>query len=100
MRFLKFALAGVCALGLLGLTANSAEPVKIRMSWVAPVANWASIVLEKKDLAKHLGKSYTLESSSLSGHAANDHGDCQQRTGSVQPRLFVACNCDRKCRAR
>ena len=31
------------------------------MSWVAPVANWASIVLEKKDLAKHMGKSYTLE---------------------------------------
>ncbi|MGB7619167.1 MAG: PhnD/SsuA/transferrin family substrate-binding protein, partial [Pseudolabrys sp.] len=63
MRFQKFALAGVCALGLLGLgPANSAEPVKIRMSWVAPVANWASIILEKKDLAVHLGKSYTLES--------------------------------------
>ena len=42
-------------------TANSAEPVKIRMSWVAPVSNWASIVLEKKDLAKHMGKSYTVE---------------------------------------
>ena len=42
-------------------SANSAEPVKIRMSWVAPVANWASIVLEKKDLATHLGKSYILE---------------------------------------
>src|SRR6476619_6401903 len=49
MRFLKLALAGVCALGLAG-TANSAEPVKIRMSWVAPVSNWASIVLEKKEL--------------------------------------------------
>jgi len=63
MRILKLALAGACALGLLGTSAaNSAEPVKIRMSWVAPVANWASIVLEKKDLAKHMGKSYTLES--------------------------------------
>ena len=60
MRLLKLALAGVCVLGLAG-TANSAEPVKIRMSWVAPVSNWASIVLEKKDLAKHLGKSYTIE---------------------------------------
>jgi ABC-type nitrate/sulfonate/bicarbonate transport system substrate-binding protein len=60
MRLLKLALAGVCVLGLAG-TANSAEPVKIRMSWVAPVSNWASIVLEKKDLAKHLDKSYTLE---------------------------------------
>jgi NitT/TauT family transport system substrate-binding protein len=63
MRFMKFALAGACAFGLIGLSpAKSAEPVKIRMSWVAPVANWASIILEKKDLAVHLGKSYTLES--------------------------------------
>src|ERR1035437_4586335 len=63
MRLMKLALAGVCALGLLSAgTANSAEPVKIRMSWVAPIANWGSIVLEKKDLAQHLGKSYTLES--------------------------------------
>jgi ABC-type nitrate/sulfonate/bicarbonate transport system substrate-binding protein len=62
MRILKFALAGFCALGLFGATAaRSAEPVKIRMSWVAPVANWASIILEKKELLKHLGKSYTLE---------------------------------------
>ena len=63
MRLMKFALAGLCALGLLSAgTANSAEPVKIRMSWVAPIANWGSIILEKKDLAQHMGKSYTLES--------------------------------------
>jgi len=49
-----FALAGATA-------AQSADPVKIRLSWVAPVTNWASIMLEKKDLAKHLGASYTLE---------------------------------------
>jgi len=68
MRLLKLALAGACALGLFGVSAaNSAEPVKIRMSWVAPVANWASIILEKKDLAKHLGKSYTLESARYQG---------------------------------
>jgi sulfonate transport system substrate-binding protein len=68
MRFLKMALAGACALGILGANAaQSAEPVKIRMSWVAPLANWASIVLEKKDLMKHLGKSYTLESTRYQG---------------------------------
>ena len=46
MRFVKLALASVCALGLVaaGTTADAA-PVKIRMSWVAPLANWASIVL-------------------------------------------------------
>jgi sulfonate transport system substrate-binding protein len=59
MRSLKLALAGAFTLGLVG--AANAEPVKIRMSWVAPVANWASLVLEKKELAQHLGKSYALE---------------------------------------
>src|SRR5476649_846657 len=68
MRILQLALAGVCALGLFGSgSANSAEPVKIRMSWVAPVANWASIILEKKDLAQHMGKSYTLEAARYQG---------------------------------
>ncbi len=53
---------GLVAAVLLGATAaQSADPVKIRASWVAPVSNWASILLEKKDLAKHLGKSYVLE---------------------------------------
>lgn len=62
MRFIKFAMAGLCALGLIGLgAAKAAEPVKIRMSWVAPLANWASVVLHKKELMQHLGKSYTLE---------------------------------------
>lgn len=66
----KFTLICAFALGLIGAgtgPANSAEPVKIRMSWVAPVSNWASIVLEKKDLAKHLGKSYTLETIRYAG---------------------------------
>ena len=68
MRFMKLAMASVCALGLFGAgSARSDEPVKIRMSWVAPVANWASIVLEKKDLAKHMGKSYTVETARYSG---------------------------------
>ncbi|HEX3711017.1 MAG TPA: ABC transporter substrate-binding protein [Pseudolabrys sp.] len=66
MRLLKLAsfgvLGGACALGMLDVgSAHSAEPVKIRMSWVAPVANWGSIILEKKDLLTHMGKSYVLE---------------------------------------
>ena len=31
------------------------------LAWVTPVATWGSILLEKKDLAKHLGQSYVLE---------------------------------------
>jgi NitT/TauT family transport system substrate-binding protein len=60
-NFTKVTAAGILALTVLGAASAHAEPVKIRMSWVAPLANWASIVMEKKDLATHLGKSYTLE---------------------------------------
>jgi sulfonate transport system substrate-binding protein len=60
MHAIRFAWAGLLALGLAG-TAN-ADPLKIRGAWVAPVANWASIWLEKKDLAKHFGQSYVFES--------------------------------------
>ena len=60
MRLTRWMLA---ALGALALTSAAAAqtPVKIRLAWVAPLANWGSILLEKKDLAKHLGQSYVLE---------------------------------------
>ena len=49
-------------LGLLLFTTRAgAEPVTIRLAWVTPVATWGSVQLEKKDLAKHLGRSYVLE---------------------------------------
>jgi sulfonate transport system substrate-binding protein len=68
MRSLKFALAAMAASAVLGAgPAQSADPVKIRMSWVAPVSNWASMLLEKQDLAKHIGKSYTVESIRFAG---------------------------------
>ena len=59
MHAIRFAWTGLLALGLAG-TAH-ADPLKIRGAWVAPVANWASIWLEKKDLAKHFGQSYVFE---------------------------------------
>ena len=67
MRSPKLTLAAFAAFALLGAGTAQAEPVKIRMAWVAPVSNWASIVLEKKDLAKHLGKSYTLQTIRFTG---------------------------------
>ena len=68
MHVLRMLLAGFAALVLSGpLAANAQQPVKIRVSWVAPVSNWASIWLEKKELAKHLGTSYTLETMRYAG---------------------------------
>ena len=67
MRSLKFAAAAVGMLGLLAATGARAEPLKIRLSWIVPLGNWGSLLLEKKDLAKHLGQSYTLETTRYAG---------------------------------
>jgi sulfonate transport system substrate-binding protein len=45
----------------------NAEPVKIRTAYVVPVANWASLFLAKKELAKHLGDSYVFEDVRFNG---------------------------------
>ena len=58
-RFLSMVFA--VAMSFHAGTGCSAEPVKIRVSWIAPISNWASLLLEKKELAQHLGKSYALE---------------------------------------
>jgi sulfonate transport system substrate-binding protein len=65
MRIKSFAYALVAAFVAVGPA--GAAPLKIRMSWVAPVTNWASIWLEKKDLAKHFGQSYLVEPTQFQG---------------------------------
>jgi len=67
MRASKFVMASLVAAGLFAATSAGAEPVRIRLSWIVPVANWGSLLLEKKDLAKHLGQSYTLETTRFAG---------------------------------
>ena len=56
---LRIGLTGL-ALLLLGAGVARADPVQIRVAWVAPIANWISIWLDKKDLAKHFGQSYVF----------------------------------------
>jgi sulfonate transport system substrate-binding protein len=65
MRIVKFGLAGLCAFAMAAMA--HADPLKIRGAWVAPVANWASIWLAKKDLAKHFGQSYVFEPTHFAG---------------------------------
>ena len=61
-RAMMFAWVGLCGLAFaLDCAATAkADPVHIREAWVAP-GNWASIWLQKKDLAKHFGQSYVLD---------------------------------------
>jgi len=51
----------VLAFLVLGIGLTHADPLQIRGAWVAPLANWSSIWLQKKDLAVHFGKSYVFE---------------------------------------
>jgi len=64
LKFLSraFALALAFSAGI-----ASAGPVKIRVAWVTPVANRASILFEKPGLARHIGKSYTFEAVRFQG---------------------------------
>src|SRR5262249_14087098 len=51
----------IAAISLLAQGASKAEPVKIRVSWIAPLSNWASLLMEKKEIARHMGRTYILE---------------------------------------
>jgi NitT/TauT family transport system substrate-binding protein len=51
----------VAAISLLAQGASKAEPVKIRVSWIAPLSNWASLLMEKKEIARHMGRTYIFE---------------------------------------
>jgi len=62
----KMGLAGL-ALVLFGFGAAQADPLQIRGAWVAPVANWFSIWLQKKDLATHFGQSYVFSAVHYAG---------------------------------
>ena len=44
-----------------------AEPLKIRVGWVVIPASTAPLVLEKKDVLVHYGKSYVLETTRFEG---------------------------------
>jgi NitT/TauT family transport system substrate-binding protein len=54
-------LVSASAVPFLGVATAQAEPLKIRTSYVVPVTNWAPMIVAKKDLAKHWGKSYVME---------------------------------------
>jgi NitT/TauT family transport system substrate-binding protein len=64
MRSLKV-LGSILALAF--ATSAPAEPVKIRLAYVVPVANWFSILFEKQGIAQHQGKSYTVEAVHFQG---------------------------------
>ena len=61
MRFVKVAVLGILLLAAASNTMHAAEPVKIRVGWVVPITDWALLMTEKRELARHLGQSYVME---------------------------------------
>src|SRR5947207_13623837 len=58
----------VCMLlSLIAGAVSAQQPVKIRVAYVVPVANWSSLLFEKPGLASHQGKSYTFEAVHFQG---------------------------------
>ena len=60
MRLARLAFTAALAVFAFG-AAQAADPVTIRLGYVVPISDLPSLLLEKKDLAKHLGQSYRLE---------------------------------------
>ncbi|MGH7008647.1 MAG: hypothetical protein ACRED7_09615, partial [Stellaceae bacterium] len=68
MRVIRSALAAcIAATFVCAALSAQADPVKIRLSYVVPVANWSSLLPTKPELMTHLGKSYTLDVTRFQG---------------------------------
>lgn len=65
MRAIKLMLAA--ALLFAGCGGACAEPVKIRLAYIVPVSNWATMLFQEPGIAKHLGTSYSFEAVHFQG---------------------------------
>ncbi len=64
---LRYVSAWVLAGAIIGSAAAQAEPLKLRVGWVAAPGELPSILAFKKDVAKHWDKSYSFEAMHFQG---------------------------------
>jgi NitT/TauT family transport system substrate-binding protein len=67
MRSIQLALAAIVAAAFAYAPGAFADPLKIRTSYVVPVANWASLLPAKADLMTNLNKTYSLDVTRFQG---------------------------------
>ena len=72
MRLIRLMGVALCAVILTAAatTARAADPVKIRIGWIAAPANLAPILFAKPGIAQNLGKTYELEPIRFNGSPA------------------------------
>ena len=65
----QFGIGGVAAVALAagGRARGQGGPLKIRVGWVVVPASIAPLVLEKKELLTHFGRSYVAETTRFEG---------------------------------
>jgi sulfonate transport system substrate-binding protein len=66
----QFGIGGLAAAGVLaarGPALAQSAPLKIRVGWVVVPASTAPLVLEKKELLSHFGRSYIAEATRFEG---------------------------------
>ena len=64
----QFGIGGVAAAALAGGQARAQSgPLKIRIGWVVVPASMGPLVLEKKELLTHFGRSYVAEATRFEG---------------------------------
>ncbi|HVB79588.1 MAG TPA: ABC transporter substrate-binding protein [Candidatus Binataceae bacterium] len=66
MRFSKILLATLI-LSVLATASADAEPLRLRVGWIAPVSDLVSIAFLKPGIAKHNGQSYAMELTHFQG---------------------------------
>lgn len=66
MRFGRY-LAAVTAVMMMAVTAHAEAPVKLRIGWITVPVSLAPIMSAKPDLARHLGKTYTIDAIHFNG---------------------------------
>jgi NitT/TauT family transport system substrate-binding protein len=70
MRSLPAGLLAMAAVALAAVGGARSEPLLIRNSYVVPVSDWAPLLVAKKDLARHWGKSYEMDAVRYQGTPA------------------------------
>lgn len=69
MRLRALTLAALLSATLAAPGAQAAEPLTIRTGWVVATSGYSPLLLEKKELLKHLGSSYILDPHHFKGTA-------------------------------
>ena len=95
----RFGIGGVAvaALAASGRAGGQAAPLKIRIGWVVVPASMGPLVLERKELLTHFGRSYVAEATPFEGTPPVITALGRGRTRDWAAGVFVIRPCHPEC---